>query len=75
MLSRLTSGLKSPIRHPPQPLRRALPRSNPRNIMSPPLHESHRLIIIRILKANLIRTQLIMKSWFRQRPFYSSTLV
>lgn len=65
-LSRLPRRLKSPIRQQPQPLRRTLPRRNPRNIMSPTFHKRHCRVIIRRLKARIRRYQLIMQSGLRE---------
>jgi len=64
-LSRLARRLKRPIRQQPQPLRRTLPGRNPRDIMSSRLHIRDGAIIIRRLKANHVRYQLIMEPRLR----------
>lgn len=53
-LPRLPRRLKRPIPQPPQCLRRALSRRNPRHIMAAQAHVLDRRIVIRPLEADLV---------------------
>lgn len=75
MLSRLATGLESAIGLSSQTLSRGLARRNPGDIMPEAFHESDCLIIVRILKANSIWHQLVMKTGLSQRLLYSGVLV
>ena len=55
LLSRLPSRLKCSIRQSPQTLRRTLSRRNPRDVVPQLFHKSRRLVVERILKADLCR--------------------
>lgn len=61
-LPRLTRSLKSPIRQPPHRLRRALPRCNPRDIMTQTLHVGYCTVIVGVFERGRVGLELVVEA-------------